>query len=151
MKTLKTFLNENQIDEAMMHHVKSLPVGSIIHPYDGSSGHRAPHTVVKKLASKTVIKDSSNGEELNVSHATGAVKDSSGAIKKYSYKGFSTPEEKATEDERKNNQREKNTAHSAITAKLEGMRNSFGHTVGTLSDEDHATILHHLEKLRANK
>lgn len=144
MKTFKEFL---QLDEAYMHDIANQKEGDIVHPYSRYGEHHAsPHTIIKRLKSKTIIQNNNTGEKLHVSHATGNVIGDDGI--RTSLSGFSTEAEKQASDERRNKQHEKDDAHTAILRHLGGMQNSAGRAVGTLSPEEHAEILAHLEKLK---
>lgn len=150
MKTFKDFLNESKLDEAVMGDIVKHKEGDTIHPYHGQWGshHSDPHVIEKKLASKTKIKNLNTGQTFDVSHATGKVKDAAGREQKYTFGGFHTDAEKADSDDRKTKQREKDESHTAIINHLQGLQNSAGHAVGSLSPEHHAEILAHLEKLK---
>lgn len=153
MKTLNQFLNESkELDEAYMHDVQKLNVGDTIHPFRNSAyniNYQDPHTIVKKLASKTVLQNSNTGHKYDVSHSTGKVKNQeTGSEQKYNFEGFHSTSEKNEVEARKQKQRDKDNAHDAIAKHLAGGKNGMGHFVGKLSDEAHKEILAHLEKLK---
>lgn len=150
------FLDESiELDEASFRDIKDEPVGSTVHPYrqhsryGGSVSYTRPLTVAKHLDTKTVV-HSEDGDKYDVSHKTGAVKKRGGLTSTFNHgpHGYHTPEEKAAHDEHKQKQIDKDHATDAIHAHLAGIKNSYGNAVGKLSDEDHAAILQHLEKLR---
>lgn len=142
------------ICEAVMRDIQKHNVGDTVHPYiqhTWNVSHMAPHVVTKKLDSKTELQNTENGRKFSVSHANGKVKDSDGIEQKYSFHGFHTPAEKGEIDEKRRVQNEKNNAHDTIVNKLAGMKNGHGHTVGALSDDEHAELLRHLDTLREKK